>query len=44
MKKTHCWASYQDDVNEDESFSCMLLEGHKGEHKYVNDSEIGIKF
>ena len=37
--RTHCWED-----GPDHHSTCMLWEDHDGPHKFIPDSEIGVRF
>lgn len=37
-------ATYSDNDEEDNDGTCMLPDGHDGEHEFTPDNEIGISF
>lgn len=39
----HCWEDWQDE-DTGQSYTCLLEDGHDGEHEWTPDGEIRIKF
>jgi hypothetical protein len=38
----HCWAHHEDE--QQETFTCLLWDGHAGEHEWTPDAAIEIEF
>ncbi len=46
MQETYGWASDQHiaAISEDVGSTCMLIEGHEGDHVWTPDDAIGVRF
>ena len=50
-REVHCWEDKRENTGEfdgwwpiERSYSCMLLQGHSGDHEFTLDTEIIITF
>jgi hypothetical protein len=42
-KELHCWEPGPE-TDDGCSTTCMLLDGHEGDHQWTRDDQIGIRF
>ena len=41
--ETHCWEDYLNYDN-GKSYTCLLEDGHDGDHEWTDDNEISMEF